>query len=103
MFKKYYNYDGKRDYNEFYRKEYWRLETAYHTDDLDITCEKIRRLIIDSTERQLSSKKELGVLLSGGLDSSIITAIASNYYNKNGGKLDTFSVDYIDNDKNFIN
>ncbi len=40
--------------------------------------------------------------MSGGLDSSIITAVASNHYNKLGRKLDTFSVDYVDNDKNFV-
>ena len=38
----------------------------------------------------------------GGLDSSIITAIASSYYKSQGKKLDTFSVDYVDNDKNFV-
>ncbi len=90
------------NYNEFYRKEYWKLETKYHTDDLDTTCDKIRNLIIDSTEKQLASDKSIGVLLSGGLDSSIITAIASDYYKRRGEVLDTFSVDYKDNDKNFV-
>ena len=90
------------NYNEFYRKEYWKLETKYHTDDLDTTCDKIRNLLIDSTERQLISDKPLGVLLSGGLDSSIITAIASEYYKRRGEILETFSVDYQDNDKNFV-
>ena len=90
------------NYNEFYRKEYWKLETKYHTDDLDTTCDNIRNLIIDSTEKQLISNKSVGVLLSGGLDSSIITAIASEYYKEKGEVLDTFSVDYKDNDKNFV-
>ncbi len=78
------------------------METKYHTDDLDTTCDNIRNLIIDSTEKQLSSDKSIGVLLSGGLDSSIITAIASEYYKRRGEVLDTFSVDYKDNDKNFV-
>ena len=90
------------NYNEFYRKEYWKLETKYHTDDLEKTCDNIRNLIVDGTEKQLNTKKSLGVLLSGGLDSSIITAIASDYYKRKGEVLDTFSVDYKDNDKNFI-
>ena len=90
------------NYNEFYRKEYWKLETKYHTDDLYTTCDKIRNLIVDSTERQLISDKTFGVLLSGGLDSSIITAIASDYYKRRGENLETFSVDYQDNDKNFV-
>lgn len=87
---------------EYYRKEYWKLETKYHTDDLETTCEKIRSLIVDSTKRQLISNKPLGILLSGGLDSSIITLIASEYYKEEGKILETFSVDYKDNDKNFI-
>lgn len=90
------------NYNEFYRKEYWKLETKYHTDDLDTTCDKIRNLIVDATERQLVSDRPLGILLSGGLDSSIITAIASEYYKSKGKVLETFSVDYKDNDKNFV-
>ena len=59
-------------------------------------------MIVDSVEKQLVSDRPLCTLLSGGLDSSIITAIASNYYKNQGKKLDTFSVDYVDNDKNFV-
>lgn len=88
--------------NEFYSKEYWKLETKFHSDDLDTTCEKLRDLIVDSVERQLVSDRPLCSLLSGGLDSSIITAIASNYYQNQGKQLETFSVDYVDQDKNFV-
>ena len=81
-----------------YTEKYWSLETKEHLDDLNKTCEKIKFLVEDSIKKQLVSSKSLGIMLSGGLDSSIITAYASKYY-KN---LETFSVDYIDNDKNFI-
>lgn len=85
------------------KEEYWKLETKEHTDDLETTCEKIRFLLKDSIERQLVSDVPLCCLLSGGLDSSIITAYASKYYKeKYGKKLSTFSVDYVDNDKNFV-
>lgn len=87
----------------FIKKEYWKLETKEHIDDLDKTCENIRYLLQDSIERQLVSDVPLCTLLSGGLDSSIITAYASRYYKKNKNiRLNTFSVDYVDNDKNFI-
>lgn len=89
--------------NGFYQEEYWKLETKKHTDDLETTCEKLRNLLKDSIERQLVSDVPLCCLLSGGLDSSIITAYASNYYKeKYGQKLTTFSVDYVDQDKNFV-
>lgn len=89
--------------NGIYKKEYWHLETKPHEDNFDTTCEKIRFLIKDSVERQLVSDVPLCTLLSGGLDSSIITAIAANYYQKEfGEKLNTFSVDYVDQNKNFV-
>lgn len=83
-------------------KKYWWLQSKVHTDSLNQTTEKIRYLLKDSIERQLVSDVPLCVFLSGGLDSSIIAYYASNYYKrKNLDYLDTFSVDYIDNDKNF--
>ena len=89
--------------NCFKKEEYWKLQAKEHTDDLETTCEKIRFLIKDSIERQLISDVPLCCMLSGGLDSSIITAYASNYYKeKYGQQLSTFSVDYVDNDKNFV-
>ena len=92
-----YNRDGVKE------KEYWRLQTKEHTDNLEETCEKIRYLLKDSVEKQLISDVPIGTLLSGGLDSSIITKYASDYYKeKYGEKLKTFSVDYVDQDKNFV-
>lgn len=45
----------------------------------------------------------LCTFLSGGLDSSIITKFASDYCEKQGlPPLDTYSIDYVDNDKNFV-
>jgi len=84
-----------------YQKEYWRLQSRYHEDDLETTCEKIRDFMFDSVKKQMQSDVPVCSLLSGGLDSSIITAIASENYQKEGKKLDTFSVDYVDQEKNF--
>ena len=85
-----------------YKKEYWKLSPKYHTDDLETTCEKIRDLIFDSVKKQMQSDVPLCSLLSGGLDSSIITAIASGVYKEEGKIIETFSVDYVDQEKNFV-
>ncbi len=84
-------------------KQYWKLISKEHTDSLGKTCEKIQFLLEDSINNQLSSNGSVCTFLSGGLDSSIISKIASDYNNSNHLPiLDTFSVDYVDNDKNFV-
>ena len=84
------------------QRPYWTLESREHTDDFDTTVEKVRSLVLDSVTRQLVSDVPLCVLLSGGLDSSAIAAIAAGVYQKERNeKIRTFSIDYVDNDKNF--
>ncbi len=82
-------------------KEYWKLKAKEHTEDRDETIEHTKFLVKDAIERQLVSDVPLCTFLSGGLDSSIISRIACDYYRKNGSTLNTYSVDYIDNDKYF--
>ena len=81
---------------------YYELEndtyTQYHDfaypihpeQNTDIIMNNIRSLLIKATEKRLLSDRPIGCLLSGGLDSSLITAIVSRYYPR--GKLKTFSV-----------
>lgn len=91
-----------KDFN-LHIERYWKLESKEHTDNLKDTCEKISYLLKDSITSQLVSDVPLCTFLSGGLDSSIITKFASDYYKENGlPPLNTYSVDYIDNDKNFV-
>jgi len=86
-----------------YFEEYWKLESKPHHDNFDKTCDNIKNLLEDSIEKQMVSEKKVCTFLSGGLDSSIITFYASNYHENNHlGKLQTYSVDYLDNDKNFV-
>ena len=92
-------------YNEsgLHIEKYFELKSKPHLDDFEETCDKVKFLLKDAISRQLISDMPLCTFLSGGLDSSIITKYASEYReNKRLSPLDTYSVDYIDNDKNFV-
>ncbi|MEK5477500.1 asparagine synthase (glutamine-hydrolyzing) [Paenibacillus sp. FSL R5-0407] len=81
---------------------YWKLEAEPHADSVDETAANIRTLLQDTMERQLLSDVPVCTLLSGGLDSSALTALAVDYYRRTGqGQVHTYSVDYVDNDKYF--
>ena len=83
-------------------KKYWSLESHPHTDDIDTTSISIRELFKDSVERQLVADVPVCTFLSGGLDSSAITAYAIEAFKKQGiNELHTYSIDYVGNDKYF--
>lgn len=82
-------------------KEYWQLKAAEHTENESETIEHTHFLVTDAIRRQLISDVPLCTFLSGGLDSSIISRVASDDYRCKGKTLDTYSVDYTDNDKYF--
>lgn len=84
-------------------EKYWKLTSSPHTENFTQTCEHLEFLLHDSITRQLVSDVPLCTFLSGGLDSSIITKFASDYcYENSLSPLDTYSIDYVDNDKNFV-
>lgn len=92
-----YNIDGLKE------KQYWKLNSLPHNENLVQTAEHLEFLLKDSIERQLVSDVPLCTFLSGGLDSSIISKFASDYCKQNNlSPLDTYSIDYVDNDKNFV-
>ncbi|MFX3622465.1 MAG: asparagine synthase (glutamine-hydrolyzing) [Ectobacillus sp.] len=81
---------------------YWNVKSAPHTDSFDETVEKVGFLLKDAITRQLVSDVPLCTFLSGGVDSSAITAFAAQAYEREGkGRLHTYSIDYEDNDKFF--
>ncbi len=83
-------------------RQYWSLDSHAHEESFARTVNTVRELVYDSIKRQLVSDVPLCFLLSGGLDSSAISAIASEVYKKEGkGKIKTFSIDYLGNDKYF--
>ncbi|WP_026566104.1 asparagine synthase (glutamine-hydrolyzing) [Bacillus sp. UNC41MFS5] len=81
---------------------YWNVKSEEHKDSVEETAEKVRYLVTDAVTRQLVSDVPLSTFLSGGLDSSIITAIAAKgFQDQNKGQLHTYSIDYEGNDKYF--
>ncbi|HUZ24117.1 MAG TPA: asparagine synthase (glutamine-hydrolyzing) [Streptosporangiaceae bacterium] len=74
---------------------YWRLESREHADDLPTTVGTVRDLLTDIVERQLVADVPVCSLLSGGLDSSVVAALAARTLQDSyRGKLATFSVDF---------
>lgn len=80
---------------------YWQLKSGEHRDNYENTIEKVSYLLTDAICRQLVSDVPIATFLSGGLDSSFITAVAANEFSKQGRQLSTYSFDYEDNDKYF--
>ncbi len=84
-------------------ERYWKMESKPHLDNFKTTCSNLHSLLKDAINRQLVSDVPLCTFLSGGLDSSIITKFAADYRKNNGlSPISTYSVDYVDNDKNFV-
>ncbi|MBQ4586075.1 MAG: asparagine synthase (glutamine-hydrolyzing) [Clostridia bacterium] len=83
--------------------KYWALTPLPFFKDRNYAIEKTRHLVYDSIKRQLDADVGLCVLLSGGLDSSVVTAVASREYKKQGKVLSTYSFEYEGNKESFKN
>lgn len=81
--------------------EYWKVHAKPHTESFEETSAHIRELLTDAIKRQLVSDVPLCCFLSGGLDSSVISAVAAEEFRKQGRQLSTWSIDYRDNHRNF--
>lgn len=84
------------------QEAYWRLETRPHTEDIAGSVAKVREILEDAVARQVVSDVPLCTLLSGGLDSSALTALAQRSLDAGGGgRVRTFSVDFVGLAENF--
>lgn len=81
--------------------QYFALSDKENHESEQTIIKNVRSLVTDAIEKQLVSDVPIGTFLSGGLDSSIISSVASSYFNKRGEKLQTFSITYKDNEKYF--
>ncbi|MFG2332171.1 asparagine synthase (glutamine-hydrolyzing) [Streptomyces sp. NPDC048604] len=76
-------------------RRYFRLEARPHEDSLDDTIRTVRELLEASVARELVSDVPLSVLLSGGLDSSAVAALAARARRASGGdRIRTTTVTY---------
>ncbi|MGY5050067.1 asparagine synthase (glutamine-hydrolyzing) [Streptomyces sp. 900105755] len=83
-------------------RAYWRLETRPHTDDRATTVATVRELLDDIVRRQLVADVPRCTLLSGGLDSSAMTALAARQLAVQGEKVRSFAVDFVGRTDNFV-
>lgn len=82
---------------------YWKLEGHEHTDSLDVTIETIRGHLDRIMRQQTVADVPLCSLLSGGLDSSFVTAMADRISRqRNGNAVHSYSVDFADHGKGFV-
>ena len=85
------------------KRRYWTLTAREHEDDLPRTIRTVTELLEDIVRRQIVSDVPLCSLLSGGLDSSSVTAIAHRaIVEQQGARLRSFSVDFADHGAAFV-
>jgi asparagine synthase (glutamine-hydrolysing) len=87
--------DGVRE------RRYWRLATRPHDGGCERTVENVRRLLEDIVRRQLIADVPRCVLLSGGLDSSTVTALAARFLGEDGERVRSFAVDFVGQTERF--
>lgn len=81
---------------------YWQLQALEHTDDVDTTVSRVRAMLEQSIERQLAADVPVASLLSGGLDSSAVTALMARQLEAAGkGPVRSFAVDFTGYAENF--
>ncbi len=84
--------DSKLEIVKYYTLPTYKINMSYND------CKnKVRELLVDAIKRQMISDLDVATFLSGGLDSSIISTIVA----KNKEKLDCYTIDYQDNEKDF--
>ncbi|MGW2255600.1 asparagine synthase (glutamine-hydrolyzing) [Kitasatospora sp. NPDC001660] len=83
-------------------QRYWSLPARPHTDSPETTVTTVRELLADAVARHLRADVPVGAMLSGGIDSSALTALAQRTLRESGGgQLRTFSVNFTGYTENF--
>lgn len=80
---------------------YFRLESHPHEDSYEKTVEKTSFLVQDAIRRQMVSDVPICTFLSGGVDSSVVSAVCADALRQKGETLTTYSFDFRENNKFF--
>ena len=80
---------------------YWHLKSTPHEDSYEKTIDKAGFLLEDAVKRQMVSDVPICTFLSGGVDSSLVSAICAAKLKEEGKQLVTYSFDFTENDKYF--
>ncbi|MEU2689185.1 asparagine synthase (glutamine-hydrolyzing) [Streptomyces hygroscopicus] len=85
-------------------RRYWQLEAAPHTDGREATVERVRELVGTAARSRLEADVPLCSLLSGGLDSTVLTALLAGELREREGpdaRIRSYAVDYSDQAERF--
>jgi asparagine synthase (glutamine-hydrolysing) len=83
-----------RDHWDAEPRRYWRLEFAPDSSlDAEQWAQRVRAKVAESVEKHLIADVPVGAFLSGGIDSSVITALAAQ---RSGQPIQTFSIGFKD-------
>jgi len=82
-------------------EQYWDFPNRPHPHNEEDTVAHVRKLLTDAVLTRLDDLDNTCAMLSGGVDSSVITAIAAEAYKEAGKQLHTFSFDFTDSETHF--
>src|SRR5438105_5323555 len=89
--------------NGITKRRYWMLTAGDHEDDLPRTIRTVGEFLEDIVQRQIVADVPLCSLLSGGLDSSAVTAMAHRAIAlQQRGRIRSFSVDFANYGAAFV-
>lgn len=77
-------------------RRYWDLEVGGNDDRRDIAVGRVREIVANSVREQMVSDVPVGFFLSGGVDSSVVVAEASQL-GKSG--INTYSIGFEESDR----
>ncbi|MEU8589474.1 asparagine synthase (glutamine-hydrolyzing) [Streptomyces sp. NPDC048664] len=92
------------DRNGIRERRYWHLEARDHTDDREATVERVRELVGAAARSRLGADVPLCSLLSGGIDSTVLTALLADEIRLREGsqaRIRSYAVDYSDQAERF--